>query len=377
MDTELLIAHGNAARAQHNPELAISYYAQAFVQDYNSANAFNNYGNVIREMGYPERALLFLENALKIDPENETARFNRAVSYLLMGDYTRGWPAYEDRWNFEHLKGALPNLPKPKWTGQDLKDKTILVIGEQGLGDTIQFSRFVINLTEAGAKVVLVVASTMVSLFDPNAIAFGDALPEYDYWTPIMSIPGFLGTTLENLSSPLSYLYVDSSLIKPWQQRLGHKKKLRVGFSWSGRRDTWIHQHKSVPFNQIVEMIKYNPQYEWINLQVDATNEESQVLSELGCATYPGTITCMADSAALISCMDVVVSVDTAVSHLAAALGKTTWIMLNQYGVDWRWLLNRADSPWYPTARLFRQPSMGNWGPVITEITRHLNLFKI
>ena len=377
METELLIAHGNIAREQHNPELAISYYAQAFAQDYNSASAFNNYGNVIREMGYPERAQLFLENAIKIDPANETARFNLAVCYLLQGNYQQGWPAYEDRWNFEHLKGALPDLPKPKWTGQDLTGKTILVIGEQGLGDTVQFARFIINLKTAGAKVVLTVADTMVSLFGPGTFAFGDALPEYDYWTPIMSIPGFLGITLENLSSPLSYISVDSGAVKQWQQRLGHKKKLRIGFSWSGRRDTWIHQHKSVPFTQIAELIKYNPQHEWVNLQIDATDEESQALTELGCATYPGTIACMADSAALITCMDVVVSVDTAVSHLAGALGKTTWIMLNQYGVDWRWLLNRANSPWYPTVRLFRQPSIGNWGPVLTQITRQLNLFKI
>jgi ADP-heptose:LPS heptosyltransferase len=124
-------------------------------------------------------------------------------------------------------------------------------------------------------------------------------------------------------------------------------------------------------------MIQTCPQYEWINLQIDASEEESQVLNQLGCATYPGTIHNMADSAALITCMDVVVSVDTAVSHLAGALGRPTWIMLNQYGTDWRWLLNRADSPWYPTVRLFRQPTIGNWGPVMTQISKHLNLFKI
>ena len=377
MDTELLIAHGNTHREQHQPDLALACYAQAFVQDPEHTGAFNNYGNVLREMGRPDRAQPFLEHAIRLDPANETARFNLAVCYLLQGNYEQGWPAYEDRWNFEHLKGALPNLPKPKWTGQDLTDKTILVIGEQGLGDTVQFARFIINLKAAGANVVLTVASTMVSLFGPGTLAFGDTLPEYDYWTPIMSIPGVLGITLKNLSSPLSYISVNAESVKQWQQRLGYKKKLRVGFSWSGRRDTWIHQHKSVPFNQIIELIKYNPQHEWINLQIDATDEEAEILTELGCATYPGTITCMADSAALISCMDVVVSVDTAVSHLAGALGKTTWIMLNQYGVDWRWLLNRADSPWYPTVRLFRQPNMGNWGPVITQITRQLNLFKI
>ena len=377
METELLIAHGNTAREQHDPELAISYYAQAFVQNYNSAGAFNNYGNVLREMGYPERAQPFLEHAIKIDPTNETARFNLAVCYLLQGNYQQGWPAYEDRWNFEHLKGVLPNLPRPRWTVQDLRDKTILVIGEQGLGDTIQFARFVVDLKAAGANVVLVVDSNMVSLFGPGTVAFGDNLPEYDYWTPIMSIPGILALTVDKLNSPLSYIEADRQSIAEWQKRLGLKRRLRVGFSWSGRKDTWIHQHKSVPFNQITELIRYNPQHEWVNLQIDAKDEESQILTQLGCATYPSTITCMADSAALISCMDVVVSVDTAVSHLAGALGKPTWIMLNQYGVDWRWLLNRADSPWYPTVRLFRQSSMGNWGPVITQITRHLNLFKI
>ena len=377
METELLIAQGNTHREQHQPDLALACYAQAFVQDHTSVSAFNNYGNVLREMGYPDRARPFLEHAMSLDPTHITAQFNRAVALLLQGNYAEGWTAYESRWQFEHLNGLLPNLPKPRWTGQDLKGKTILVIGEQGLGDTIQFARFVIDLRAAGADVVLAVAGTMVSLFGPDTISFRDNLPEYDFWVPIMSIPGVLALTIDNLNSPLSYIKADSKSVADWQKRLGTKQRLRVGFSWSGRRDTWIHQHKSVPFNQIVELLRYNPQYEWVNLQIDASNEESQMLTQLGCATYPGTITCMADSAALISCMDVVVSVDTAVSHLAGALGKTTWIMLNQYGVDWRWLLDRADTPWYPTARLFRQPNMGNWGPVITQITRHLNLFKI
>ena len=381
METELLIAQGNTHRERHQPDLALACYAQAFVQDYNSAGAFNNYGNVLREMGFPDRAQPFLEHAIRIDPANETARFNLAVCLLLQGNYARGWPAYEERWTFEHLKGALPQLPQPRWAGEDLSGKTILVIGEQGLGDTVQFLRFVENLHQKDAGVVLVVDPAVVSLCGYHnrlkVIAFGDALPEYDYWTPIMSIPGILNITLGQLVSPLNYLSANPQSVSIWQQRLGLRRRLRVGFSWSGRRDTWIHQHKSVPFQQITELIRYNPNYEWVNLQIDASDEESQVLQELGCATYPGTISCVADSAALITCMDVVVSVDTLVSHLSAALGRPTWIMLNHYGTDWRWLLNRADSPWYPTAKLFRQPGIGNWGPVITNITRHLNLFKI
>jgi len=381
METEQLIAQGNTHRQRHQPDLALACYAQAFVQDYTSASAFNNYGNVMREMGFPDRAQPFLEHAIRIDPKNETARFNLAVCYLLQGNYKSGWLAYEDRWRFEHLKGALPQLPQPRWTGEDLTNKTVLVIGEQGLGDTIQFARFCDTLIAQGARVVLVVDAGLVSLFGPSpglqVQAFDTELPSYDLWIPIMSIPEQLGITVENLKSPLTYLTIDPAALTAWQQRLGARRRLRVGVSWSGRKDTWIHQHKSVPFGQIVNMIQACPQYQWVNLQIDCDAAESQVLENLGVGTYPGTISCMADSAALISCLDVVISVDTAVSHLAAALGRPTWILLNQYGQDWRWLLNRADTPWYPTARLFRQPTMGNWGPAITQIIRHLNLFKI
>ena len=381
METELLIAQGNTHRERHQPDLALACYAQAFVQDYESTSAFNNYGNVLREMGFPDRAQPFLEHAVRMDTNNETARLNLAVCYLLQGNYQQGWTTYEDRWNFQHLKGSLPQLPQPRWAGQDLHDRTILVISEQGLGDTIQFMRFCATLIEKGAQVVLVVDAALVSLFSINkqltVIAFDSVLPEYDYWITTMSIPGVLGTTLDTVPAPLGYITADAVLRAGWQKRLEPRRRLRVGFSWSGRKDTWIHQHKSVPFGQIVNMIQACPDYEWVNLQIDADDTESQTLTELGCATYPGSIACMADSAALIACMDVVVSVDTAVSHLAAAMGRPTWIMLNHYGTDWRWLLNRSTSPWYPTVRLFRQPTIGNWGPVITQIVRHLDLFKI
>jgi hypothetical protein len=381
METELLIAQGNTHREQHQPDLALACYAQAFVQDPEHVGAFNNYGNVMREMGFPDRAQPFLEHAVRLNPAGETARFNLAVCYLLQGNYQQGWPAYEDRWNYQHLKGTLPNFPQPKWTGQDLQGQTVLVIGEQGLGDTIQFVRFCTTLVKKGAQVVLVVDAGLVSLFGLSPgmqiLAFNQELPNFDYWIPIMSLPGQLGITVETLDSPLNYLGINSAALTPWQHRLGPRRRLRVGVSWSGRKDTWIHQHKSVPFGQIVNLIQACPEYQWVNLQIDCDDTESLKLQELGVDTYPGTISCMADSAALIMCLDVVISVDTAVSHLAAALGKTTWIMLSQYGLDWRWLLNRADTPWYPSAKLFRQPTIGNWGPVMTQIARQLNLFKI
>ena len=381
MDTEHLIALGNQAREENNPEQALTYYAQALVQDRRSAGAFNNYGNVLREVGDPVGAIPFLQRAISLDPTNITAQFNLSVAYLLSGDYTRGWPQYESRWNFEHLAGTLPTHTQPRWTGQDLKDKTILIWAEQGLGDVIQFARFLYPLHVAGAKIILQVNNNLAPLFDNSIVTkiidMADTPTEFDYWSPIMSIPGVLGTTLENLGLPQSYLGARADLVQAWQKRLGLKTKLRIGFCWSGRPDSWINRHKAMPYETIRDLIKRNPSYEWINLQVECTEAQAADLETLGVKRYPGTIRNMADTAALIHHMDVVLSVDTAIAHLSGALGRPTWIMLNQYGVDWRWLLDRDSSPWYSSARLFRQPKMGDWDSVIIKIEKFLSWFKV
>ena len=381
MDTELLIAHGNQAREENNPELALSYYAQAITQDRNSASAFNNYGNVLRECGDPEGAIPFLQRGIQLAPNHPTAQFNLAVAYLLAGNYAQGWHQYETRWNYEHLAGTLPNFTQPRWTGQDINGKTVYVLGEQGHGDNIQFIRFVGDICARGGKVILAVNSSLKLLFQDLAISHivsdGDPLPEFDYWIPIMSIPTVLGTTLENLAPVQYYLTANTTLQKQWRDRLGPKNKLRVGFCWSGRRDTWINRHKGMPFETMLELIKRNPNYEWVNLQCDCTAEEEAKLVNFGVVAYPGSITNFADSAALLMHMDVVLAVDTAVAHLAGALGRPVWVMLSQFALDWRWLLNRDNSPWYTTARLFRQPKMGDWSSVTNKIHKFLSWYKI
>lgn len=382
MDTQLLIAQGNEYRAQNQPTEALKCYAQAFVEDMDLAAAWNNYGNVMRECGQPARAVPFLQHAIALEPQNVTAHFNLAVSYLIQGNYAQGWPLYEVRWNYEHLAGQLPKYTQPRWTGQDLKDKIILVEGEQGHGDNIQFVRFLWNLHVAGAKIKLKVTDGLVPLLGNSPIierigGYLDDLGEFDYWTPIMSIPGILGITLENLPKPVNYLNVDQNKQQDWLQILGPKTRMRVGFCWSGRRDAWLNRHKGMPFEDMLDLIRTNSQYEWVNLQIDATPEEEAALIEAGVRAYPGTITSFVDTAALIMAMDVVIGVDTAVSHLSGALGRPTWIMLNWFGTDWRWLLNRDDSPWYSTARLFRQPSMGDWASVTKKISQYLSWMKV
>ena len=192
-----------------------------------------------------------------------------------------------------------------------------------------------------------------------------------------MSIPGIIGTRLENLGHVQFYITPDANLSQQWLKILGPKTRLRVGFCWSGRRDTWINRHKGMPFEVMVELIQRNPTYEWINLQCDCTREEEQALIDIGVRAYPGSIRNFADSAALIHNLDVVLSVDTAVAHLAGALGRPVWVMLNWFGTDWRWLLDRDSSPWYSTARLFRQPAMGDWASVTDKIHKFLSWFKI
>lgn len=380
MNTEQIVDSGNRAREENRPYDALRLYAEAMIQDPDCFSAWNNYGNVLRECGRPDRALPFLETALRIWPGQPTANFNVAVALLLLGDYANGWKQYETRWKFEHLDGLLPNFEQPQWTGQDLKDKTILILGEQGHGDTIQFSRYIKQLKDLGARVQLQANPSLLRLL--SVLGAELYLPEgqpagFDYWVPIMSIPGVLGVTLDNMRSDLQYLGADPIIIKHWQDQLGLKRKLRVGFCWSGRRDTWINRHKGMPFVEMLTLIKRNPEYEWFNLQADCSEEENQILQAAGVNCYPGVFKDFAITAGLIHHLDVVLSVDTAVAHLAGAMGRPTWVMLSQYALDWRWLLNRDDSPWYPSARLFRQPQMGDWASVTEKVDQYLKWFKI
>jgi hypothetical protein len=206
--------------------------------------------------------------------------------------------------------------------------------------------------------------------------SLGTSVDDFDYWCMIMSLPVGLDLDYTSLNSPLQYLDAPHHSVLAWQQRLGPKTQQRIGISWSGRRDTWINRHKAVRFENIVDLIKRNPDHQWINLQADATEQENTQLAQLGVCQYPGTINHWGDTAGLMTNLDLVISVDTAITHLSGALGRPTWAMLNQYALDWRWLLNRNDSPWYPSVKLFRQPSRGDWSSVIDQVCQYLSWWK-
>jgi tetratricopeptide (TPR) repeat protein len=381
MTPDELVHIGNNYRNSTEPAKALECYAQAFIAQPENIHAWNNYGNVLREMGEPKRAIPFLQHAIALDETYVTAQFNLSVAYLLAGDLHNGFKQYEWRWQYEHLAGTLPQLDKPMWEGQDLRDKKILVLWEQGLGDTIQFVRFFKDLHNLGAKVLFHTHVGMCELFHDNPYVYEvsdkrDDLTGYDYYITTMSLARVLNVTLDNLdNSP--YIVAQNQYIEPWRERLGAKTKMRVGVCWSGRKDSWINQHKGMHVNTMLQLINARPEIEWINLLADANDEEAEYIFNSSMRVFPSSIRHWGDTAGLLHHLDLVISVDTAIAHLAGAMGKPLWIPLNNFAVDWRYLLDTALHPWYNSARIFRQPKIGDWDSVLQGMHLFLDKVKI
>jgi len=378
MNADQLVHTGNDFRNSTQPDKALACYAQAFVLDPTNIHAWNNYGNTLRELGEPKRAIPFLQHAIALDPTDVTANFNLAVAYLLAGDLDKGFDQYEWRWQYEHLAGQLPQLAKPKWNGESLENKTILITSEQGLGDQMQFARYIKNLRQAGAKVIFQVTEGLGELFLTNSLIYQlitdiSQAEEYDYWLPIMS----LGKMFKTVEHELGYITAHPMLVNDWNAVLGIKKQMRIGICWSGRKDSWINQHKSIPVEKIMDLVNLNPDIEWISLQAEATEQENAIIANSPVKVFPGLIRHWADTAGLVHHLDMVISVDTAIAHLAGSMGKQLWMPLNKYAIDWRYLTDTNTSAWYPTARLFRQPAIGDWDSVIIAINKFLEKVKI
>lgn len=380
---ESLVCRGNCKRALDQYYPALADYGQAFIEDPENSSAYCNYGNTLREMGKPELAIPFLQVAQKLDPSNVTSFFNESVSHLLSGNLLPGWDLYESRWNYDHQKGCKPVVNRPELTKEvidgDLTDKVIMLYSEQGFGDTIQFCRYIIPLREKGAKLILVTREELFPLFaGDSGIRVSDTfdnIGEFDYHCALLTLPRVFKTTLDTIPAPIKYLNANERDAQKWRKELGPKTKMRVGITWTGNRTTWINRYKGMQLENLVPLFSNDCQF--INLQHDATEKELELLKKHNVLIVNDRLKNFHDTAALICNLDLVITVDTAVAHLAGALGVPTWIMLNAYGTDWRWLLNRSDNPWYPTARLFRQPEFSNWKAVINDVDQHLKLFKI
>ena len=340
------------------------------------SEALSNRGIVLHQLNRFEEALASFADAKSILPVNAEAHFGAAESLLLLGDFAAGWKEYEWRTQGQQLRHTRRNFAQPKWMGErEILGKTILLYAEQGLGDTIQFCRYVPLVAECGAKVVLEVQESLHELMGGLAgatqvVSSGSVLPEFDVQCPLLSLPLAFETNIESIPSAVPYLAASAERAAEWNARLGLKRRPRIGLAWSGRPQP---PNRSVPLRLLLPLLDNDATF--VSLQKEIRQEDASILRErIDLLHFGDALTDFSDTAALIANLDLVISIDTSVAHLAGALAKPVWLLL-PFTPDWRWLLERADSPWYPTARLFRQDDSRAWSNVIADLHDQLRAF--
>ncbi|MBC3882643.1 tetratricopeptide repeat protein [Undibacterium sp. LX40W] len=348
-----------------NPQHAFSY--------------FDRGRNYLRLEQY-EEALIDLKRAVEIDPQFPEANFELGFANLALGNLEAGFKGYEWRWRCSPLKERLRPFSKPQWQGQrDIQGKTILLYGEQGLGDMIQLIRYVTEVANLGARVILEIHAPLIRLFEkfPGVAEIykaGDILPSYDLRAPIMSLPYLFKTNLETI--PFKENYFDSKQLQQaakhdWSADIKPSARKKIGVTWAGNRDFMHDRKRSVPFTMFSSI--FSQDADFYCLQKELSDQDLEQLKTFPNIPFLGAkLTDMLETAALISHLDLVITVDTSIAHLAGAMGKEVWIML-PFNPDWRWLLKRKDSPWYAHARLFRQATIYDWAGVTQEIKHQLS----
>ncbi|WP_158931779.1 tetratricopeptide repeat protein [Acidisphaera sp. S103] len=323
-------------------------------------------GHILTLRGRLPEAIEACEAAISLRPDFAQAHWNLAIAALLSGDLPRGFGEYEWRKRHARYRADFPDLPGQRWDGGDACGRTILVRSEQGLGDVIQFARYLPLIHEAGGTPVLACAPSLVPLMRSipgvRAVASSDRLPAYDAWVDQISLPGVYGTTLDSISGTERYLFADPILVRIWHARLPAGR--RVGIALAGNPKHPADRRRSVPADFSVALPDI-PGLSFVNLQ------HGESVGRLGLPDLTPWMTDYAETAALIDCLDLVVTVDTSVAHLAGALGKPAWVLL-PHAPDWRWMVERSDSPWYRSIRLLRQPSPGDWSSVLTRVMAEL-----
>jgi tetratricopeptide (TPR) repeat protein len=338
-------------------------------------DALLNRGNALKELRRFAEACATYDRAIAIKADCADAYWNKALVALQLGNFNEGWDLYEWRWRRTEAEKRR-NLAEPLWLGrQSLQGKTLLIYPEQGFGDYVQFCRYAASAIASGAKVVLEAPApltTLVSTMKGNLTVLreGAPLPAFDFQCPIMSLPLAFGTTLETVPGTVPYLFPPPAKVAAWRSVLGSGARLRVGLAWSGRREQENDHNRSIPLALIAPLLDLPFEFHCLQKQVRA--EDAQFLAgEARIALHSDNLDDFSDTAALIEAMDLVVAVDTSVAHVAGAIGKPVWILLS-FAADYRWLLDRPDCPWYPTATLFRQPALDDWKSVLSDVAARL-----
>ncbi len=369
---DALYNRGNVLKALGRYDEAIASYDRALRLRPDHADALNNRGQALKELLRYDEALASYDAAIAADPDHVAAHCNAAALRLVTGDFERGWAHYEWRWKKDSVAAAARHFRQPQWRGNGpVAGKTVLVHSEQGAGDAIQFCRYVPMLIAAGADVVFEVLPPLHALmsdFVPGArvIAKGADLPRFDLHCPLLSLPLAFDTRLDTIPAEPAYLHARAETASAWQARLGPKTRPRIGLMWSGNPKHELNHTRSMPLRTLLPLIDADATF--VSLQMEVGDDDAAVLRDHGEIMHFGReLGDFAKTAGLVAGLDLVITVDTSAAHLAGALGRPTWILLS-FIADWRWLLDREDSPWYPTARLFRQNEAGDWDGVIARV---------
>jgi tetratricopeptide (TPR) repeat protein len=384
---DLAAALGEAGR----PAEAIAVCQRSIAVDPNCSAAHYNLGLVLKDEGRIGEAICAYRKVLELDSGLAFGHLNLAQLLLLSAEFQTGWVEYEWRWRTGQL--VARTFEQPTWEGEALEGRTILLWAEQGLGDTIQFIRYAALVMELGAMVLVECQRPLVALLSGCAgvdhlIPGGDSLPPFNVQAPLLSLPRICGTTVDTIPASVPYLFADRALVERWRQKLAYLhdetrqataqvpygvRNVLIGINWSGRTMPGLHKQRDIPLEHFTSLATI-PGLRLISLQKDGSEEIADAglpIVDLGpeIDTAHGAFM---DTAAIMMNLDLVITSDTSIPHLAGALGVPVWLAL-PYVPDWRWMLDRSDSPWYPTMRLFRQKSRGDWAGVISEIRQALS----
>jgi tetratricopeptide (TPR) repeat protein len=356
------------------PEEALACYRQALALQPNYLEAHYNLAVALVEANRPQEALVSYRRTIELSPDHVDAHLGLAIALLLLGRFSEGWPEYE--WRLRHPALGLPLLAEPAWTGEPLGGRTILVRCEQGLGDAVQFARYLPLVKARGGRLVLQCPQPLVRLFErglsiDRLVPRGEALPPFDVQAALLSLPGIFATTLETIPAGGPYLTPDGDAVSRWRKELGADGVLKVGIAWQGSTRNPRDRVRSIPLERFGPLARL-PGVRLYSLQVGAGSEQLAALKgDVPLVDLGPRIADLHDMAAIMCNLDLVVTCDSAPAHVAGAIGRPVWVALPN-AADWRWLLARTDSPWYPTMRLFRQPRAGDWQGVLQAIGNEL-----
>ena len=390
--THAMLELANTLHMVDDYERSLEMYQKALERNPNCSEALYNFGYTLKKCGNVKKAREYMEQAAHVHtqvltqrPDYPLAHFSRSLSRLTLGDFEQGWPEYEWRWAAYNEKPK--KFPQPVWNGQDLRGKRILVYAEQGFGDTFQFVRYGKMLKEMGAYVIVQTQHHLKDIISQcphldEAISDREPIPAFDYHIALLSIPMVVKTTLETVPHDIPYLGAKEELVEHWKHKLADDKKFKVGICWQGNkqyRSIYLKKEVACKAMQLSTFAPLTsvPNISLYSLQkINGTEQLDEVRDVMEVHTFGPDFDEVngrfMDTAAIIKNLDLVITIDTSISHLAAGLGTEVWVLL-PFPADWRWMLERDDTPWYPNMRLFRQPKRGDWGCVLDEVVTALN----